>query len=196
MLPLAPAPMSFTVNATSFSALSQSPFSAAQQVQLLQGQLWSFSVSYPPMSDDQARTWFSRLSQLLGRYGTFYFGDPRCKRPRGAWAGTPIVNGGTQTGQTLAISGFTVGTDICGGDYFQLSTGSSSRLHMVTQDAVADGSGNITADIWPRLRESPTNSGAIVTATPQGVFRLATSNVSKTFEPFRNGISLEIVEAL
>ena len=53
-LPTIPAPANFTINASSFSAMTQSPYSASQQVQLNQGQLWSFTVDYPPMSDAQA----------------------------------------------------------------------------------------------------------------------------------------------
>ncbi len=195
-LPLNPAPSRFTLNATSFSSMTQSPFSAAQQVQLLQGQLWSFSVDYPPMSEDQARNWFGTLSQLNGRFGTFLFGDPRWKSPRGNWAGAPVVNGASQVGQILNMSGFAASAIVRAGDYFQIGSGSSAKLHVVTQDVVAGGGGLAALDIWPRLRASPSNGSALVTASPKGVFRMSSPNLSRSWEPFRHGLSFEMVEAL
>ena len=195
-LPSVPAPSRFTINASSFSAMTQSPYSAAQQVQLNQGQLWSFTVDYPPMSDQQAREWFSRLAHLNGRFGTFLFGDPRGKTPRGTWAGAAVVNGAGQSGQNLNVSGLTPGATMLAGDYFQLGSGASTKLHMVTVDVTADGSGLAALDIWPRLRSAPLDLAAIITATPQGLFRLSAPNIARSWEPFRHGISIEMVEAL
>lgn len=193
--PLNPAPSRFVINQASFSALTQSPFSAAQQVQLMTGQLWSISVDYPPMNDDQARNFAGILASLNGRFGTFLFGDPRWKTPRGNWGTAPTVNGGSQTGQNLNVNGLPSSAVIRAGDYFQLGSGSSSRLHMVTADATAVA-GAVSLDIWPRLRSSPANADPITTASPKGVFRLSSPNVARTFEPWRWGISLEMLEAL
>lgn len=195
-LPSSPAPARFTINQTSFSALTQSPFSASQQVQALPGQLWSFSVEFPPMNDTQARDFFGTLAQLKGRYGTFLFGDPRWTAPRGDWGAAPLVNGPGQSGQTLAVSGLPGSAIVRAGDYFQTGSGATARLHMVTVDATANGSGEVTLDIWPRLRATPVDSSAIVTARPKGVFRLSSSNVARTWEPFRWGLNLEMVEAV
>ncbi len=196
VLPQQPAPRSFTQTETSFAAMASSPWSGAQQVQLNQGQLWGFSVAYPPMSDDQARAWSGTLAQLNGRYGTFLFGDPRWKAPRGSWAGAPVVDGPGQMGQTLAMRGFTAGAQGLAGDLFQHGSGASARLYKVTADFTADGAGEAQVEIWPRLRISPGDGDSLTLASPKGVFRLASPIVSRSWEPFRHGFSFDMIEAL
>lgn len=195
-LPSSPAPRRFTQSETSFSSMTSSPWSGSQQVQLNQGQLWAFSIELPPMSEDQARNWSGIMAQLNGRFGTFLYGDPKWKTPRGNWAGAPLVNGGSQSGQALNISGLSAGAVVRAGDYFQLGSGASARLHKVTADAVADGAGAASLDIWPRLRSSPQDLDALVTSVPQGVFRLASSTLARSWEPFHHGYSFDMVEAL
>lgn len=195
-LPTTPGVRRFTVSELNSSGMTQSPWTFAQQVQLNQGQLWMFSVEYPPMSEAQARNWSGKLSQLNGRYGTFLFGDPKWKAPRGTWAGSPIVSGAGQSGQTLALAGFTAAATGRAGDYLQLGSGSDAKLYKVTQDFVADGSGLADVEIWPRLRVEPNDAEPVVTASPVGVFRLAAPVVARSWEPFRHGLSFDVVEAL
>ena len=194
-LPNKPAPARFSVNLTSNSGMTQSPWSAAQQVQLNTGQLWSFTAEYPPMSDDQARNWWGVLAGLNGRYGTFLFGDPRWKSPRGNWGTTTVVSGASQTGQTLLVSGLPSAGIVRAGDYFQLGSGSASQLYVLTADATA-AAGIATLDIWPRLRTSPADATALSVTNTVGVFRLSTPNIARSWEPFRHGLALEMVEAL
>lgn len=195
-LPSAPRPSGYTLNGVSSAAMTQSPFSGSQQVQLNQSEMWSFSLSLPPMNSAQARAWFSSLKLLKGRYGTFYWGDPTWSTPAGTWAGTPVIDGATQTGYLLNIRGLDAGATIKAGDMIQIGTGSTRRLHMVTLDAVEDGSGNATIDIWPALREPTTDGISIVTSSPKGVFRLSTNAASVSWQPFKYGMELEIMEAL
>lgn len=195
-LPSAPAPSRFTRRASSSAGVSRSPWSLVEQVQQNQGQLWAFSVELPPMSDDQARDWWGAMLGLNGPAGTFLFGDPKWKTPRGDWAGAPVIDGGGQEGQTLALAGFTAAATGRAGDYFQLGADLDTRLYCVTADFVADGGGAAQIEFWPRLRLSPADQESIVTATPKGVFRLATGDVPMSWEPFRNGYSFDIFEAL
>lgn len=194
-LPLRPSPARFKINQASFSAFTQSPWSASQQVQLNAGQIWSIEIDLPAMGDDDARNWAGTLAALNGRFGTFLFGDPRWKTPRGNWGDAPTINGDGQTGQTLAVNNLPSEGIVRAGDYFQIGTGSSSRLYMLTQDATAVG-GAATLDIWPRLRSATVSGAAIITARPQSVFRLSGPNVERNFEPFRYGFSLSMLEAL
>lgn len=195
-LPSRPSPTRFSIEPASFSAMTQSPWTAAQQVQLNQGQMWTISVDLPPMNEDDARNWFSTLVSLRGQYGTFLYGNPKMKQPRGNWGSAPVISGDGQTGQELAVGGLPANGIVRAGDFFQIGDGSSARLYMVTSDATADGSGDATLDIWPRLRAATTNGSAIVTSSPRGVFRLAAPSISLQFEPFRYGLSLQFMEAL
>ena len=88
-----------------------------------------------------------------------------------------MVNGASQSGNTLIIDGATASQTgyLKAGDYIQLGTGLSSRLHMVVEDADTDGSGNATLSIEPALRTSPSDDLAITVSNTKGVFRLVTN---------------------
>jgi hypothetical protein len=195
-LPTKPGKRTVSLIGSNSSAMTASPWSGTQQVQVNQAQLWRFSLELPPMREVQARAWMGALLSLRGLYGTFFFGDPLWKAPLGSWAGAPVINGAGQTGAVLNLTGFTAGSIGKAGDWLQLGSGTSSRLHMVTQDFIADGSGNAAIDIFPSLRSSPLSGAAVVTQSPQGIFRLASPDVGRTWEPFRFGIAFEVVEAI
>jgi hypothetical protein len=109
------------------------------------------------------------------------------------------VNGASQTGSSLVIDGATTTqTDwLKAGDWIQLGTGSSSKLHKVVQDVDTDGSGNATLEIWPDLRSSPADNAAINLSTCKGVFRLNNNISSWNINSISSyGIEFEAVEAL
>ncbi len=194
--PNRPAPSHFSIEPASFSAMTQSAWTASQQVQLNQGQMWTISVDYPPMSENDARDWLATLLAMRGQYGTVLFGNPKMKSPRGNWGSAPTVDGAGQSGQQLAVGGLPANAIIRAGDFFQLGDDASAKLHTVVQDATANGSGAVTLDVWPRLRTIPGNGDAITVSSPRGLFRLASPSFSLQFEPFRYGLSLQLIEAV
>lgn len=155
--------------------MSASPFTLGQQIYQHQGQAWEAEISLPPMKRGDAEEWIAFLMSLAGRYGTFLLGDPAGATARGALGGTPLVNGASQSGQTLAVDGWTASvTNILkAGDYIQLGSGTTTRMHKILQNASSNGSGQTTLDIWPRLRETPSDNAAVTTAACKGTFRLA-----------------------
>lgn len=178
--PASPGFRSVTMIPVPVSGRSRSPFTGEQQVQVHQGQWWEAIVELPRMTRAQGQAWIAFLVQLNGLEGTFLLTPPGQGTPLGVATGTPQVNGGSQTGNTLATKGWTTGvTDIMkAGDYFQLGSGSSAKLHMNLTDQDSDGSGNATLDIWPNLRSSPNDSDTIVVSDPVGVFVLANNDES------------------
>jgi hypothetical protein len=150
----------------------ESPFSFAEQVIRYSGEIWEIEVGLPNMLREDAEYFNAFLLKLRGRWGTFLIGDPNAATPRGAWAGTPLVKGASQTGATLLIDGLTPSTTIKAGDNFQLGSGSTSRLHKVLNDTTANGSGEATLDIAPNIRTSPADNAALTIANPRGLFRL------------------------
>lgn len=188
-----------TLRARSSAAVSESPFTGEQQVYVHQAETWSAEIELPGMTRADAEEWVAFFLSLNGREGTFLLGDPRNVAPQGTWAGaSPLVNGTGQTGKTLAIDGLAAGATVKGGDWFQLGSGSSARLHKVTQNGTANGSGQLTLDHWPRLRSSPADNAPLTIASPQGVFRLASNEVGWGLEPGQlySGFSFTAVEAL
>ncbi len=68
-------------------AISASPFTFQQQIQVHQGQIWAAEITLPPLRDDIAQEWIAALLSLNGIQGTFYLGDPAQRQPRGTPTG-------------------------------------------------------------------------------------------------------------
>tara|TARA_R110000824_G_scaffold24195_2_gene85579 strand:- start:4147 stop:4779 length:633 start_codon:yes stop_codon:yes gene_type:complete len=160
--------------------MSESVFTGSQQVYQFAGEWWEAEVTLPPLTRAYASDWLASLISLRGIFGTMYLGDWDGRTARGtasSSAGTPLVNGVSQTGNSLIIDGATASQTgyLKAGDYIQIGSGSDQRLHMVIADANTDGSGNATLSIEPALRSSPTDNTTITVASAKGVFRLATN---------------------
>lgn len=153
----------------------QSPLSRVTQTRELPGSLWGGTFTYPPMTRAQAAEWIAFLVRLRGQSGRFYGGDFTSKTPRGVATGTPLVNGGSQTGSTLNTKGWSGPTTgiLLAGDYIAYDLASGLRqLHMVVVDANSDAGGLAALTIEPPIRESPAADQAIITASPTCVMRL------------------------
>jgi hypothetical protein len=176
-LPTVTIPTHVIFRAHSAVGASVSPFTAEQQLYVHQGEWWEADFDLPPMERADAEEWVGFLLALNGQEGTFLMGDPANTSPRGAASGTPLVNGGSQTGKTLLTKGWTttVTNIMRAGDWLQLGTGSGTHLHKVVQSANSDGAGLATLEIWPRLRASPTNEATITIASTKGLWRLASN---------------------
>jgi hypothetical protein len=110
-----------------------------------------------------------------------------------------LVNGGSQSGETLVIDNMnqSVTGILKAGDYLQLSSGSGSRLHKVLADATTDASGSASVDIWPSLRSSPANNDVVTAVGARGRFRLAQNIQSYEINNISSyGITFDCVEAL
>lgn len=168
------------LTANNVVGMSQSPFTAKQQVYKYTGQFWEAEVSLPPMKRADAEYWISFLLKLNGSYGTFLLGDPNGGTARGIATGTPLVNGASQTGQDLITDGWTPSQTgiLKAGDYIQLGSGATARLYKVLDDVNSDSGGNATLTLWPDLRTAPSDNAAITVSNPKGNFRLVSSDQS------------------
>jgi hypothetical protein len=175
-LPSAAGIRNVTIKAVSVTSETRSPFTGDEQIYVHQGQWWEFVVELPPMVRADAEEWISFLIKLNGKEGTFNMYDPDGLTARGVATGTPLVKGGSQTGNSLITDGWTVSTTgiLKAGDYIQIG----NYMYKVLNDANSDGSGDATLDIWPNLRSSPADNTAITVANCTTLVRL-TSNVSE-----------------
>ena len=164
---------------------SVSPFSAEQQIYVHQGQWWEAEITLPRMSRDNAEDVGAALLSLRGKEGSFLMGDPSAATPRGSAGGTPLVDGAGQTGLTLAVKGLPLSTAnwLKAGDYIQLGSGSTSRLHKVLAAVTSSGAGKATLDIWPRLRSSPADGAAVVVSGAKGLWMLSSNKLEWDIEP-------------
>lgn len=187
------------IRARNVVGISSSPFTGQQQVYKHQGQWWEAEVSLPPMKRADAEQAVAFLLKMNGVYGTFLLGDKANTAPRGLGTGTPLVNGASQTGDELITDGWTTSTTgiLKAGDWIQLGSGSSTRLHKVLDDVDSDGSGNATINIFPNLRSSPADNAVITVSNTQGLWRLAGNETEYSIDNMSiYGMTFACVEAL
>jgi hypothetical protein len=153
------------------------------------------------MKRQDAENWVAFLLSLKGQVGTFLLGDPNCFDAQGSartTPGTPLVNGASQTGDTLIIDGLP--TSVTGyllpGDYIQLGSGSTAQLYKVLTQVDTSG-GGATLDLWPNLRSSPGDNTAVVVANTKGRFRLKDNITQWNINEISSyGITFDCVEAI
>lgn len=187
------------LRATNAVAYSRSPFSFAGQAFAYSGQMWQADVTLPPMKRADAEQWVAWLVSLRGQLGTFLLGDPLGATPRGVATGTPLIKGGSQTGGTILIDGATTSVTgwIKAGDYVQIGSGLTARLHKVLVDANSDASGNVTLELWPHVRTAPADNAAVTVSNAKGLFRLSSNEQAWSInEASIYGISFGAMEAI
>lgn len=185
------------------TALATSGVIGSAQTVDRQGLKWQFTYGYDELRGDER-------ADLLGTIALLRTQSHRLRVPvfdnpaRGAYGGTPLVNGAGQTGNTLNIDGASLSVTnwIRKGDYFAVIVGTEPELKMATADANSDGAGNVTLTFEPKLRTSPADGAAIhvedgVLTKPAGVFMLA--NPEQSWESIKqrtthSRLTLEMVE--
>ena len=178
---------SIELRAVNATITSQSPFSYKQQVISHTGQRWEASVSIPSVLRDLAEPWAAFLTALKGQTGTFLLGDPLSATPRGTVSSCTLT--GTAGDDSVAV---TMTGSLLAGDYIQLGSGTTARLHKV----LVDQSGSGTLEIWPALRSTYT-SATVTTTNAKGVFRLNQNMSSWQISNANSyGIAFEAVEAI
>ena len=176
-----------TLRARNAVSLTESSFSFSQQIIRHPGQRWEADISIPPVRRDLSAAWVAMLMSLKGQFGTFLLGDPDYDSPQGSAPSASITGSSGDESVTVSMTG-----TLLAGDYIQLGSGSSAKLHKV----LVDQSGNGTLEIWPSLRSDYTSSSVTLTE-PKGVFRL--SSPVTEWDVNNNsayGISFSAVEVL
>lgn len=151
-----------------------SPLSNNTQVLELTGARWTATYEVANKTAADAGIWLAWLTQLRGQANTFYAYDPQRTTQYGAATGTPLVNGASQTGNSLVTDGWN--TSVTGilkaGDMIAFDTTDGRELKMITADVNSDGSGNATLSIEPSIRVSPANDATVIVSSPTCVMAL------------------------
>lgn len=176
---------SITPNATQIQLLSNtaafiSPITGATQTLDRGGERWQMTMTFTNLTGANRADMQAYLAKLNGQQHRMLIPN-HAESNRGAFGGTPLVFGGSQTGNSLNIDGcsLTVTNWIRAGDWF----GVNGELKLCTADANSDGSGNVTISFVPRLRASPADNAAITTSGAAGTFILSQPNVGWSNTP-------------
>ena len=159
--PTSPAFQSLNIKSIQPTLISRT-ISGRRQARQIGGQLWKMTATFPPMTRAQFAPIYAFIVAQRGRYESFSLVPPVVGNPQGSAAGTPLVNGASQTGRSLETDGWTQNTAIFkAGDYLKLA--GNDKVYMVTADATtAVSSSALTLTIEPALVASPANDEVII----------------------------------
>ncbi len=165
-----------------------SPLNRVTQRALLDGARWVATYRLPRMNKDLAAPWLAFLVSLRGSVDTFNGYDPDRLTPRGSVKGTPLVKGGSQTGNSLLTDGWDNSENglLMPGDYFA----AGGELKMVTQQLNSDGVGDGTINFEPAFRNSPPDNDPIIVIKPTCEMTLV-NDQQAIWEADHNGIYSE-----
>ena len=152
----------------------RSPLDGTVQTLEMPGAVWELTVSWESLNSDDIRVLAAFLANLRGSAGRFYYSPASWSPRRATGGGSPLINGASQSGSTLATDGWTAsGQAMRTGDWLSYEdTLFRRRLHMVTADTNANGAGQASLPITPPIRRAGADNGAVEIVEPSGVFRL------------------------
>ncbi|EKE75183.1 hypothetical protein B3C1_07901 [Gallaecimonas xiamenensis 3-C-1] len=151
----------------------ESPFNGGIQTLEYPGAYWEASLAFDNLNKARATELDVLLLKLAGMANRLWLWDHAFAMPNGLAGGTPVVDGGPQTGKSLAIRGCAASQlFLVAGDYFQLG----SQLFRMTEDATADASGRTTLVFESSIRNAATDGATIVTTKPKALMMLADDN--------------------
>lgn len=148
--------------------INRSEWTGRDQTVILQtAGRWAATISVEPkMTEDDALDTEAFRVELKGRVNTFRL--PATLKPQFPAPKTVTVNGGSQTGSSLAVTG-PVGLVIKRGH--KITVG--DQLIMSLAAVTLDGSGHGTLTLSNPLRASPVNGAAVEVVNPTCLVKLA-----------------------
>jgi hypothetical protein len=196
-------PNSMNVQLQAQTGIYTSSLNGSTQTLDRDGMKWVMTLNYVNLQITPRAEMMALIAELRGqanRVRVEAYDNP----DGGAYGGTPLVNGASQTGNTLNIDGATplVSGWIARGDYFAVDVNGEPELKIATSSASSDAGGNVTLTFQPKLRASPADGASIYTADsvtpPKGIFMLAGPSNGWGSSPGPSGpftsISLQLIE--
>ena len=184
--PSSPAFNSLNISSVQPTFVSRS-ISGRRQSRQIGGQYFRMKATFPPMSRAQFAPIYAFVMKQRGRYESFTLIPPVLNAGLGSPAGTPLVNGASQTGRTIVTDGWTTANTVVifkAGDFLKFAN--HDKVYTVTEDAVSDGSGDETINIEPALVTSPATDSAITyTSVP---FTVALRSGVQEFDTGTSGL--------
>lgn len=118
---------------------------------------WECQIVLPPIvGTTNVNAWRSFVAKARGRANDFQI--PVDPTAQSASASTPLVNGASQTGRTLATDGWPVSTTVLvAGQFVTIN----NQLLQLTENVTSNGSGVATLTFEPPIRVSPADNAAI-----------------------------------
>ena len=173
-------PAEFALTLKSNFVESRSVYSGyLQSVENAGSSYWTARIVWPARStgsEAYSAAVEGLIHRLRSRVDTLSVWDMRRPAPLGTMRASPVLNGSiAQYASTIGIRNAVAGATLLAGD----KIGISGQLHVVTQDATANGSGIFTGvTIDPPVRAARTDGSAITWDKPTANFVLAQNEIS------------------
>ena len=182
--PSSPAFNSLNISSVQPTFVSRS-ISGRRQSRQIGGQYFRMRASFPPMTRAEFAPIYAFVMKQRGRYESFTLIPPVLNAGLGSPAGTPLVNGASQTGRTIVTDGWSASITIFkAGDYLKFAN--HDKVYTVTADATSDGSGDSTISIEPALITAPADDSAVTyTSVP---FTVALRSGIQEFDTGTSGL--------
>lgn len=171
------------------TAIYSSALTGAAQTVDRGGFHWSLAYTFTALRNDDRADLLGTIVGLRSQANRLripVYDNPK----RGAYGGTPLVAGASQTGSSIDLDGCSVSVTnwIRKGDYFSIDVNGEHELKMASDDASSDATGAITIPFEPRLRASPLDNAAVfvedgVLSKPNGIFVLGEPNLQWSSRP-------------
>ncbi len=226
--PSAFVPSALTWHLEANTSTFQSPLTRGVQTAELAGARWKAELTLPPMQQAAWRSWVAFLAKMRGQAGRVYVvpwhapgssaptygagldlycdntskkvdaSTPLCDAVYPVTLGTPVIDGAAQSGNSIAMRGFTPSCyAFKAGDFFHYNTTAGRTLHMVVEDAITDAWGEVAVTVEPPIRTAPADAAAVTIANPSCVMRVADdANGAPAFTPgLRARVNVSLVES-
>ena len=163
--------------------LMNQSISGRRAVRQIGSQYFTFSVSMPPLDQDDAMDVFAFLQKQKGGFETFTIQLPT--QNRGADksnTSVKVVGAHNTTDNTISLDGFTASTSgvLKAGDLIKFSHG---KVYMVQSDINSDSGGAATVTIEPNLVETLADNEAVIINQPSFTVYLPSEEILYATDP-------------
>ena len=193
--PVTPAPSGIKIQSLQPTRVSVA-HSLRRSTRTTGAQRWLVTADWTGLTRAQFAPIQAFVIAQRGQWDSFTMLLPGHKQPQGVATGTPLVNGASQVGRTLATKGWTANVTgiLKAGDFVGIT--GQTKVYMVTADANSDGSGNATLAIEPALMSVPGDSVALIVRNVPFTLALAGDTTEMAVQPpVLYNFSLPLVEA-
>jgi len=160
--PTSPAPKDASIGSVQNTIVSVTT-SGRVQTRQIDGQKFSITLDYPPMSRSNFAPIKAFIMKQRARLNTFTVIPPIVSDAQGVASGTISVDGAISSGVTsCTIDGMATSTSdiLKAGDYFRFT--GQDKVYMAVADLDSNGSGEGTLTFEPPLRSNVANDVALV----------------------------------
>jgi len=178
-----PSNLSFWIGESN-AAVFRSPFGDYVQTADREGERWLVRAAWSILQGDDRADLLAFMHKLNGMQHRFTMQDFGHVQ-RGSLGGSPLVNGGSQTGKTLNI-------DNCPNNITDWAKagdriGLGNKMYSVDSDVDTNGSGQAVLSLSPRIYVAPATDSSVDVITPVEI--LVLSDGTFTFNTTKNMVS-------